>query len=316
MTVRKVTVSNETKNPMWVMIRTERCQAIGTKMRKVGDSTFEAFLKIVMKGEANVSLPAGLGIGASTEFTPELQTKFREFYEENKEMQYQWNGFIVEGALKIESGRSNDFSFDNAASVYYLTARNMILGTVADNVSRSEDSIIIDDKGIYDKYQYKVMINAQSDDVYLRCGDDKYIGIPPMYGTFDVVPAGKVDDAASKHKILVDSENTYITSGDHVRITCCDEKTNNDRMYSTQYGSVYYQPHATWNQQLWKIIKTTNPNNSEGDKCCYGDEVKIYNKHWPEAILTYDNDNWLRCHNDITVENDRKRWILCRSPKK
>ena len=313
MSMRKITVKNATKQPMWVMIKTERCRVIDTKTRKVGDTDFETFLKMVMKGEVNLALPADLAnIGAGSELTPEMKIRLHQHYEESKEVQYQWNGFVTEGALRIDAGRSNDFSIDSAGPVYYLSARNPTLGTFADNVSRSEDEIVIDDNGINDQQLNKNMIHAPSTCVYLKASNGKFIGIPPMYGMFDQAPAGKVDEAGAKHKILV-GEGDRITSGQEVRIQCTDEHTGNDCMYSTLYGSVYYKPHATWNQQIWKIAKTGNAKNSEGEHCSFGDEVKIINAHWPEAILTYDDDNWLRCHNDIQVAGDRKTWILCSS---
>jgi hypothetical protein len=243
-----------------------------------------------------------------------MKVRLREFYDSNQEMQYQWNGFVVEGAMRIDADRSNDFSIESTGATYYLTGRNAALGTFAENVPRSEDEIVIDEKGIYDKYQYKRVIDASSDFVYLRASNGKFIGIPPMYGTFDQAPAGKVDEAAAKHKMLMGGEG-HLTSGHEVRIQYCDEQNSTDCMYSTMYGSVYYKPHATWAQQIWKIAKTNNLKNSDGDQCWFGDEVKIYNKHWPEAILSYDNDNWLRCHNDSAVANDRKTWVLCSSPK-
>lgn len=315
MSMRKIIVKNETKQPMWIMIQTERCQVIETKTRKVGDTDFETFTKIVMKGEANVSLPADIaGIGASSELTPELKVRLREFYDNSKEKKYQWNGFVTPGNMRIDANQSNNFSIETANPTYYLSGRNATLGTFADNVPRSEDEIVINETGIHDKQQYKGIILASSDPIYFKALNGKFIGNPPMYGTFDQAPAGKVDEAGAKHKILV-GNGDRITSGHEVRIQCIDEQTNNNCMYSTQYGSVYYKPHATWNQQIWKIAKTSNSKNSEGDLCSFGDEVKIINVHWPEAILTYDNDNWLRCHNDNSVADERKTWLLCSSPK-
>lgn len=313
MTVRNIAVSNKTKHPMWVTIQTERYQVTSIKMRRVGDTDFETFVKIIMNGEAKVALPEDIaGIGVSGGLTNEVKSRLREYYEKYKEEQYQWNGFIVSGALRIDRQQSNFFAVEGAGKVYYLSARNAELGIFASNVPRSEDEIIIDEKGIYDKCQYKCLIHAPADNVFLKALNGKFIGIPPLYGTFDPAPAGKVDEAAAKHKILV--EGDYITSGKEARIRCLDEQTDRNCMYSTLNGAVYYKPYASWNQQIWKIAKTGNPNNSLDERCWFGDEVKIINMHWPEAILTYDDENWLRCHNDNTVADDKKKWILCSTP--
>ena len=182
---KNVTVENNSDTTIWVTVRSEKKRVIETKEHTVNEDEYEKYHKDVVEG--SIVIPK-LPIKVGTKLSKEQNEKVRRYYEIEQEEKYEWSAFIKEGALEIVKGRANRFSLDPSTITYYITIRNGEKRALATEVNRSEDKIIVDNKGIVDEFEkpkeptepirlYKnsiVLLLSVEDDRYISSAQDGY----------------------------------------------------------------------------------------------------------------------------------------------
>ncbi len=310
MSVSKVDVINQMDVPVWVVIAENQKHVISTKTHSVSDTEFEQYYRFMIGGNVKSPIPE-VPIDAAYKAESEYKSRLREYYEKHQETTYEWSGFIEAGELEIAPKSHNTFARKGNESIYYISIRTNKVRSIADAVPRSEPTITIDASGYISEPAPKpkpgpeVISNHSA--VYFKNGK-RVIGDPQTHKNW---PCGTIGNAGGSPHTIVEWTGRVLKNNSLVRILTTDRtvaKGGYHHMYSSDKGNVYYDTKSGNIPQQWKIMKTNDASNSEGDFLCYGDTVRIANGNWTNSNLGI-NGKWLQCTKD-----DGTTWVLSKKP--
>ncbi len=310
MSVASVDVINQMDTPIWVVIAENQNHVISTKTHTISETEFEQYYRFMIGGNVKSPIPeVPIDIGYQAE--SEFKSRLREYYEKNQEATYEWSGFIEAGELEIAPNSHNVFARKGDEPLYYISIRTTKVTSIADAVPRSEPTITIDQSGHISEPapvpEPKPEVITNSSKVYFKHAKT-VIGDPQTHLRW---PCGTVGNTGGSPHAIVEWSGKKLKNNSLVRIPTSDRtvaKGGYHNMYSSDIGNIYYDKKSSNKKQQWKIMKTNDPGNSEGDDLCYGDKVKIANGKWPKANLGI-NGKWLQC-----VNNDPTIWLLSKKP--
>lgn len=310
---KKVTVKNESRGYIWVLIDEEKAHLLETKARIVKDTDFETYYKGVVKGNIKCPIEA-VPVEAGVEVENEFKKALKDHYEHSLEERYEWSGFLKGGETEIPPGKMNIFTLVGKVDNYYITVRSSLLDKApANGMSRSEDVITIGQTGHINDQPRERKAIANEQEFYLRKKDmQSYVG-EPKTGRFGTWDAGSFGVAKGLHKLQL-VQGAELKNACHVRIIS-RSSTLQDSKYCYMYcsdtpeGWVYYDQGQgvsgiAAEKQQWILKKTSAEGNSPGDALCFGDTVQISNRRWKNANLGV-KDGWLVCTRDNSAE-----WVL------
>jgi len=305
-TYKKVEVINQMDAPIWVVIAENQIHVISTKTHTISETEFEQYYKFVVSG--NVKSPIEVPIDISYKDESEYKFHLRAYYEKNQEATYEWSGFIEAGELEIAPNSHNIFTRKGDESRYYISIRTNKVTSIANAVPRSEPTITVDQSGhISEPSKPKPEIISNNSKVYFK-NDQSVIGDPQTHSGW---PCGTVGNTGGSPHAMVEWSGKELEDNVLVRIPTSDRTIAKDgyhNMYSSEIGNVYYDKKSDNIKQQWKISKTNDPGNSEGNFLCYDDKVRIANGYWTDAYLGI-NGKWLQC-----MKDDPTIWVLSKKP--
>lgn len=307
MSVANVDVINQMDAPIWVVITENQNHVISTKTHTVSETEFEQYYKFMVSGNVKSPIQGPIDIGYKAE--SEYKSRLRKYYEKNQETTYEWSGFIEAGELEIAPNSHNFFAREGNETHYYISIRTNKVTSIADAVPRREPTITVDQSGHISEPapQPKPEIISSGSKVYFK-NDQSVISDPQTHSGW---PCGTVGNTGGSHHAIVEWSGKKLKNNALVRIPTSDRTVAKDgyhNMYSSEIGNVYYDKESDNKKQQWKIMKTNDSSNSEGDFLCYGDKVKIANGNWTDAYLGI-NGKWLQC-----MKDDPTIWLLSKKP--